>query len=267
VYKLLPAFEDVHLQLIGAMIACRDRSRPTTVHKLRTTVRRLEAVLRCALEEHPKAARLCEAIAKAHRKLARVRKASGAVRDIDVQRNLASGFADQFEGRARAKNAEVIRKENDFLQHRLKRRRKKAERELRQILTILELRTERSLEGVAKELSELTASGFSPLVLAQRWTKEAYTRNEEICRDKFHELRKQTKSARYIAELQPESKAAAGLARRLHGIQSVIGYWHDLELLTQEAVESLGRHALLSEGIERTRQKALKDVERLLKSQ
>jgi CHAD domain-containing protein len=253
--QLQPAFEDLRIRLMEAIAACRDRSQPKAVHNLRTLTRRLEALLTAAAEEHRGAVRLHNAIDKVRDNLKQIRRAAGAVRDLDVLDKLTQSIAD-----------ESMQQDAESLCHHLSQDREPAAKELQHLLTFVELDIERNLQRTAKRLAALSEKSTEAATIATRWTKSARPRNGngQLTSRQLHNFRKRTKTARYLAELQPESEAAANLAESLHELQDKIGYWHDCELLAQQANQILGKKSALSKAVDEQRKTAFRQAMSML---
>lgn len=216
-------------------------------------------------EEHPEAVKLSAAIGTVARQIKRIRKAAGLVRDIDVNRKLANKITEESANRAERSKLEAIHKDNEELQCKLRRLRRKLARKLKNLLGTAEVDLHRKLQRVKRRASKLTDQKLAPLEIAQRWTLAASVKNRRGSEADIHEIRKQTKIARYVAELQSDSKPAVALARRLQRVQDAIGYWHDLDLLGDVAAKQLGAEALLTQTIKQRGEAALRNAQEFLK--
>ena len=85
-------FEHLHSEFFAALEACRVRPRPKAVHQLRTTARRLEALLNAAKRRQRGNAKFGRKVDKALKALKPIRQAAGPVRDMDVQMGLLEGL-------------------------------------------------------------------------------------------------------------------------------------------------------------------------------
>lgn len=92
--NLSSTFEQLHAELGKSLAACGDDADSRAVHSLRTTSRRIEALLRAVSEEHPRAELLRRDAERALRPLKKVRAAAGPVRDLDVQRKWVAEIAE-----------------------------------------------------------------------------------------------------------------------------------------------------------------------------
>ena len=216
------------LTLKAAMAACLDDPKPEAVHKLRSSTRRLEAVLEVLnssadLPTLPKRSRAFR------RSLRQIRRASGAVRDLDVHRELLSSYQAVSGATELDKELQALRK-------------KKVKKLHRQILADedeIRLTLDR-LEATVAELSDLNLSGGNLVDAARSWLTPAVRGLNPHEDEGLHSIRKACKTARYIAEIGGESsKTAAKFAKRLENVQQTTGAWHDCLLLLNQAHASL----------------------------
>ena len=251
-------FEELRMAFVAAVVACRVESSKKAVHAVRTGTRRLEALLLKVGEDHAQAAGLHDALKGALKHLGRIRKAAGAVRDLDVQMGLAEEVADALRLHKRGEVREEITKEYERLERRLKRRRKRFGAALDAELKKSELKMERSLEKIADEIAGLRTEGPSLLETARRWTRATAAQMGALNEENLHEYRKRTKAARYVAEEQEGSAVARRFAAELRRVQDVIGEWHDWSLLGERTARVLGGDAALTEALGVRRQRSLK---------
>lgn len=254
-------FDRLHTELLEAVVACRADPGKHAVHSVRTGTRKLEALLRKALEDHPGASHLHKTARKAQRNLKRIRRAAGPVRDLDIHRQLAEELHGQALSAAETASRGSLSEDYKELDESLRKRRKRAARRLEKVLQKQELPLESALEDVAGSLAQLRAASAPPLKTASRWTHAsslpALDPSADSFEEELHGYRKRTKAARYIADLQKSSAEARELVQRLKKIQDSIGRWHDLLLLTEEAAGLLGKHATLTSIVRSQRDDAL----------
>ncbi|MGA8150938.1 MAG: CHAD domain-containing protein [Terriglobales bacterium] len=195
---------------------------PENVHKFRTNSRRVEALL---LEVVREPRRNDEKLLK---RLARLRKKAGRVRDLDVQisclRNLkipqGNGHKTQF--------LETLVQERAL-------REKKLARAFDH-KTAAEIR--KRLKRAASEMS--IPKNTEPLSLTVNRLAQLGRGQEPITEKILHQYRIIGKRARYIAELAVDDPETVRLVADLKKMQDVIGDWHDWLKLTQKAEELLG---------------------------
>jgi CHAD domain-containing protein len=216
------------LTLKAAMADCLDDPKPEAVHKLRSSARRLKAVLEVLnssadLPTLPKRSRAFR------RSLRQIRRTSGEVRDLDVHCELLSAY-------------QAISGATE-LERELKALRKKKVKKLHQQILADEdeigLTLDR-LEATVAELTDLNLSGGQLVDSARSWLISAVRDLDPHEDEDLHSIRKACKTARYIAEIGGEaSKTAAKFAKRLENVQQTTGAWHDCLLLLNHAHASL----------------------------
>jgi CHAD domain-containing protein len=216
------------LILKAAMADCLDNPKPEAVHRLRSSNRRLEAVLEVLtpsadLPALPKRSRAFK------RSVREIRRISGDVRDLDVHRELlhayeAIGGTTELEMELQALRKRKVKKlqqqilsDEDEIHHTLDR-----------------------LEMTFAGLDDFNLSGGRLIHAARSWLAPAVRGLDAHEDDDLHSIRKVCKTARYIAEIGSEaSKTAAKFAKRMEDVQQTIGAWHDCLLLLKHAQASL----------------------------
>ncbi len=259
-------FDRLHTEFVEALVACRADAGKHAAHKLRTGTRKLEAVLRKTLEDHKGAGQLHKTAKKAERRLKRIRKAAGPVRDLDVHRELAEELHTQALSSVDKASRDLLGKEYNELHRSLRKKRKQAAAKLENMLQKQEVGVESALEKVTDSLAQLSAAGPPAVETAFQWTQASslplLDPGADSFEDELHGYRKRTKAARYIAGLQQTSAQARQLAERLKKMQDSIGRWHDLMLLTEEATGLLGKRSVLSSIVRSQRDEALQAATR-----
>jgi CHAD domain-containing protein len=195
---------------------------PRNVHRLRTSIRRVEAVLEELIPDPDRNQR------KLLKLLTRLRRRAGRVRDLDVQiaalRNLK---VSDIPGR----KAQIL---SSFSELRLAR-----EGKLRKALdrsTVQELR--KRLKRVDRNLSTLIHEDFlPPLPLALRMFERLAAKNQTLSETSLHQYRIEGKRARYIAELAGDLPEAQTFVAHLKRMQDVLGEWHDWLTLAQSVAQ------------------------------
>jgi CHAD domain-containing protein len=216
--------------LKSAIADCLDDPSTKSVHKLRSSTRRLEATLELLdVATNIEIRRKSKPLRKA---LGSIRRAAGAVRDLDVHRNLL---------RVYKKNRDTIQLERALISareksaRRLRTQLKKGQQKLHQEIDDLEI--------ILKPTRDLDLSGAELLRLTRTWFATSVCNLDPQQDDQLHSIRKAGKTARYIAETGADnSKAVAGLAARFEHAQETLGAWHDFLLLLSEAKASLPEH-------------------------
>lgn len=262
-----------------------------TVHKLRTGTRRCGALLQSLLDQ-PSRARIFISRRKDAEKLLRqwkkLRRAAGAVRDMDVHRELVARMlktldAQENPGPQKQQYVDALKRELERLDTWLKGERHAHSQQLQKEAA---KRLDRCRQLTAKVLGDFPQSASAqkkngkpargqapryirgPALLAlDDFYKISETR-PMLDRENLHDFRKETKEARYVAEAGGEESRAKAVAKALKRIQDEIGGWHDLDALTLEARQALGNQSAelrdkLHQEAERKLQSAIASTEKM----
>jgi CHAD domain-containing protein len=195
---------------------------PESVHKFRTSSRRVEAVLS---EVVPELNRNDEKLLKL---LSRLRKKAGRVRDLDVE--IASLRSLKIPGGNGHKSQFV-----DALVHdRAKRQEKLAKAFDRKTAAKVSKRLKRATDDID------IPKNAEPLTLTLSKLAKLSPDHAPLTEKTLHQYRIIGKRARYIAELADEDSEAKRLVDQLKHMQDVIGDWHDWLKLTQKAEKLFG---------------------------
>jgi CHAD domain-containing protein len=200
------------------------------VHRLRTTIRRIESL---AAYARPDLGRKQE---KALKSLCGLRKRAGKVRDLDVQMKLLDAIANTS-----------TRQDRHALNELLKR--KRSRQAMRLSATIakvqdskLSAQVERILEKAA-EASTTAETQVSPLLQARQEMEQLAaetTVNSSTRAGLLHKIRIRIKKIRYLAELAEKIPERESFLAELKATQDVLGDWHDWEELTFTAEKQFG---------------------------
>ena len=197
------------------------RPAPERVHKFRTTSRRVEALLsELVAGHHGNESKLLK-------RLARLRKKAGRLRDLDVE--IAALRALRFP-QANGHKSQVM---GALVKERAKREKKLVKASDRATIAVLRRRLRRS----AKDLE--VPANREPLALTFRKLREL-SQNTVLTEKMLHEYRIIGKRARYIAEFASDDPARQRVVDQLKHMQDVIGDWHDWLKLSQKAEKILG---------------------------
>ncbi|MGH9521952.1 MAG: CHAD domain-containing protein [Terriglobales bacterium] len=220
------------------LLSHKGKPTPERVHHVRTTARRLEAVLQvCYPEPGSRVTRLM-------RQLKKLRRRAGRVRDIDVQtaalRGLKIGRESERKSRLLAHLADTRDSEEDKFR--------------KAVQGALSKKVAKHLDQVADELAQSMAPpkpgepvqapvwlGFEPVLASLRMFVRATRESKVLTPENLHGYRTRCKRIRYIAEMAgdtPETKRVAGALKKL---QDGIGDWHDWVTLTNTAEELFKR--------------------------
>jgi CHAD domain-containing protein len=206
---------------------------PEGVHRLRTTIRRMEAILDALPEESHH---------KLRRQLRDIRKSAGSVRDLDVQQDLLKQL--RSDGHPEQKEAVALR---------LAKKRTKHEKRL---LATLDGENVASLKKRLRRLgSELRMGGDEiqtpilqdPVRTALEQFHQLSTEIESITQQSMHEFRTRCKRIRYLAEIGAGQPDGDLVVRELKRAQDAMGAWHDWWELARLAAKVLKGtpHAML----------------------
>jgi CHAD domain-containing protein len=215
------------LTLNAAIAACLEKPSVRSVHRLRSSTRRIEATLELLTISTNLRLR---SKSKSLRKILRtLRRAAGAVRDLDVHHELLKPYKN---------NNDTAKLEQNLISAREKSARKlrtalrKSQKQLHKELT--------QLETHLKPALDLNLNATTLLNLTRTWFAKAIANLDPRQDDELHSIRKAGKTARYIAESgAAASKSVAALATRFEAAQETLGAWHDCLLLLDEAKSTL----------------------------
>ena len=242
--KMKEGWQDVS----AAIEACAEEPTEKAVHQVRTRCRRLEALISAVVSIRLNAERLHSTGEALLRKIKKIRRAAGPVRDLDIHLSLLETIA----GDPPDEDAQELKK---TLERQRKRASVAALKDIERHRPELERRAARFLDAF-NDLS-VNAQELDTAVLAKARFLETAAAFSLIRADNLHDFRKQSKQARYIAEINPRSAASARLAKKLNCVQDAIGAWHDWDVMMEEAGEILGRtRAPLLRRIQANRSKA-----------
>jgi CHAD domain-containing protein len=225
------------------------------VHELRSSTRRVEAQLELlamvkGLPSYKPAAQ------KVLRRLEKLRRTAGKVRDCDVQDKLLKDEEHTMSSAVEASSD--LGKIRDKLRKQIAKDRQRNERKLlaaiEQQLPKLTRNTEQLLSAL-KPAKDLEVRVDDLLSTIER-KMERMLRSPERGEDHLHDLRKTAKRARYQCESMPSPQAAA-MAKRLEDLQDAGGAWHDLLDLATVCHKEFGPEHPLSRVLEHLRDERL----------
>jgi CHAD domain-containing protein len=253
-------FKHLHSEFFAALETCRVRPRRMAVHQLRTTARRLEALLNMAKRRQGGNVKFGRKVDKALKALKPIRRAAGPVRDMDVQRGLLEGLMKAKSAAMPVAERSIVNGEACKLQAELKECRKDAAAELILVIRDAENKELRRISPLQTDLygmkrTLLLKDGQS---IERRSARNLHTADHES----LHAYRKSSKSARYLAEMEEDSTAAEKFAKRMKKVLDAIGAWHDWMLLTRLAKETLGKSSALAEVLKKERDRTLRQAVR-----
>jgi CHAD domain-containing protein len=199
---------------------------PEAVHHLRTTIRRIETMVRAHAVEERRGAR------KLLKQLGRLRRRAGRVRDLDVQLIALRGLS-----------VEVSHRDLAILRQQLE---KTHGKRLRRLQAAVEAELSEGLSGRARRVLErlvsdgqATASSRDSTQAALRRFQALAQRYPEFTEANLHEFRIRCKRVRYLAEMGGESPESQPVIAELMRIQDSVGEWHDWVALAETAEQVL----------------------------
>jgi CHAD domain-containing protein len=251
-------FEHLHCEFFAALEACSVRPHPKPVHQLRTTTRRMEALLNTAKRRRHGNASLERKIDKALKALKPIRAAAGPVRDTDVQRKLLADLLNSAGAVKPSSEQCLLKEETRKLEAKLKQSRKDTATDL---ISAIKDSTNKRLKWLSPLQSDLYSLKWMHLLKDAHSIERRSSRRLDVADpESLHEYRKNTKFARYIAEMEEESAPAKQFAKKVKKVLDAIGRWHDWMLLTQLARETLGKSSKLAQVLKKKRDRSLRQV-------
>lgn len=214
-------------ELVTLVKAVEAKPKPRSVHKLRTTIRRVEALFAEDDDTQTRAER------RVRKQLARVRRRAGKVRDADVHLEALGGLAlDGAAAEARDAVSDALAKQ-------------RAKREKKLVRTLAEERD----RGIVKRLREVAATAVVDRVAIDEGRVLATVADDfaralgeaaPLGAETLHDFRIHTKRLRYVAESALPARNAARAVAELKRVQDAIGGWHDWTTLMERARKALG---------------------------
>lgn len=207
------------------------------VHQLRTNSRRVQSLLFLHPDVQGKSAK------KLVKHLRKVRRAAGAVRDLDVQSEwlrgvgpAADSILKSFASKRKRAAARLVTKVGEELELGMRRRLLK----LRRALATAESLSSTALTEAVLDRSKTISNNFNVVNV-----------------ENLHEFRIECKRIRYMAELVTGHDTSASLVKKLKRAQDEIGAWHDWCTLTATVAAHKHTTAELNETMRRNEQEHL----------
>ncbi len=213
----------------------RKKPQAETVHQIRTTARRLEALLE-AHADHAGPAQ-----PKLAKRLRRLRRRAGRVRDLDVQ---MTALRTVKIGRDAARKTQLM---DHLAAERARRERKliaaldddslrKLRRQLLRAQAVV-APPENPSSAIDSPARLRRRAPLDPLPMALRAFARLARETGPLTEANLHEFRTRGKRIRYIAEMAGDDPQAKRMVKELKRMQDAIGEWHDWLVLTQKAEE------------------------------
>lgn len=205
------------------------RAAPEAVHRLRTTVRRLETLI------GTQAAGKQRTLGKLAKQLSTLRRRAGKVRDLDVQLAVLHGV-----------RTEAGQREKTVLARHLTAVRGKCEKKLLgsvqdEIDSGLRKRMRRGIDLLANPSQSQPPEDFAAEAL--RKFQQLVEYQPLLTEENLHEFRLECKRIRYLAEMGAVTPATARIVSALKRVQDAMGAWHDWFTLTDTAEDVLPNRA------------------------
>jgi CHAD domain-containing protein len=210
------------------------------VHALRVITLRVQAEMDLDLAELPRASHQAQAILEFGRQGERLRKVLGPVRELDVWIGKMQGLREALAESTGylPKSTRACIRQIERLELRLKEQRKQSEKKL--ILAIGKRKD--NFNEAAEEIDRTVHLHAHETDAAAE--KMIRARFADVARDfpvfdevNVHDFRKRIKMVRYLAEIHSSDSACAQIAAQMKKLQSVIGEWHDWQVLGEDVRE------------------------------
>ena len=207
-----------------------DGATPKKIHRLRTTIRRIESVVGYA---HPD---LGKKLGRSLETLKILRKRAGKVRNVDVQRKLLGRIGNGSTARDRKTLCDVLEKKRERHVYRLNS--VVAKHHDKKFLSRID-RVAEIAEGAAAadRLPPLEEARLQIARMADDFSSQSIKPN------RLHQARIQLKKIRYIAELAVESPEGKRFVEEIKAVQDTLGEWHDWEDLARLAEKHFAQRA------------------------
>ena len=241
--------------------ACAGDPEEEAVHNVRTSTRRIEAMLDTIVRElSPRTAAnsgegnpVGEAAQKWLRLLKRIRRAAGAVRDLDVHRGLLKkrGWLENPDSNENHQpgpevadsSSYTLGKQAEDLDAWLRGSRQEEAKPLIKAAPKWSERLDKELfsfEAAMEQARSPRKRVRSAAAVALDAFARLSTQMERLDASNLHDFRKGAKKARYMAESGGDDAHAVAVMKALKKLQDEIGDWHDWLVLAEEAHEALG---------------------------
>jgi CHAD domain-containing protein len=216
-----------------------DETTPKSIHRLRTTIRRIESIVGYARPD------LGKKLERSLETLEDLRKRAGKVRNVDVQKKLLGKIGNGSTATDRKRLADILEK--------------KREKQIRRMSSAVARcgdkkflsRIEKIADRVAlvssepgKILAPLEEARLELARMADQFSSHSIKPN------RLHQARIQLKKLRYVAELAEESPEGKVFVAEIKAVQDRVGEWHDWEelaLLAEKQFADRANCALLRE--------------------
>lgn len=205
---------------------------PGYVHRLRTTIRRIETLVASAPLD------LSKKQQASLRKLAALRKRAGRVRDLDVQLDLLGAIANGSTATDRSMLAELLQQKRE----------KQAERLKRAVEASRTPKFSSHVKSVFRKAAE-ASQGREPAEALRRAKEQLaalgaeFEDHQALKPSLLHDVRIKLKGIRYLGEQAEESEEQQRFLGEMRNVQDALGVWHDWEELAKTAEKQFGDRA------------------------
>lgn len=203
---------------------------PKRVHRLRTTIRRIESLVEFA---EPNLSKKQERVLE---DLAALRKRAGRVRDLDVQLVLLGAIGNTSAAADRRQLVDVLRRKRSKQVERLTAFVGEAQEQ--KVRTIFD-----AITAQAADAPQMLDESSEPYERAKRALADLAAEYASQAKPKagaLHEIRVRLKKIRYVAEIAEESAEQKEFLAALKSAQDTLGAWHDWEELAKTAEKEFG---------------------------
>jgi CHAD domain-containing protein len=222
--------ERLRAGLSSALVRLADEISPKRVHRLRTTIRRIESLIAFSEPEMGKK------LEKAMEQLSALRKRAGRVRDLDVQLGLLGAIGNTSASGDRRLLADALKSKRAKQVERL--RAAVAEAKEQKVRAIFDALNAQSAD--APKMLDESGEPFERAKRAIAVLAAEYASQTKPKAGALHEIRIRLKKIRYLAELGEESVGQKEFLAALKSVQDALGAWHDWEELAKAAEKQFG---------------------------
>lgn len=202
-----------------------DEVAPKSVHRLRTSIRRIESLVSYS---HPD---LDKKLERSLEKMADLRKQAGKVRDLDVQVGLLGALANGSTVRDRETLSELLWKKRD----------RQAKRLASFLRKLQESKFFARMNRIAEKAGAKPDEANRPLAPLEEARAQLvamasdFSSRQTFKLSRLHDARICLKRIRYLAELAEASAEQKEFIGELKAVQDAIGDWHDWQELSGTA--------------------------------
>lgn len=204
---------------------------PKSIHRLRTTIRRMESLLGYAQPD------LGKKLERSLERLEDLRRRAGKVRNIDVQKKLLNTLG----------NGSSVRDRKSLLEMLDKKREKQVARLDAAVVKCADGKFLARMDRIAEKVVMAPSAPGQPAPLDEARLQLAKMTDDfssqSIKPNRLHGARIQLKKIRYLAEFAEESPEGTVFIEEIKAVQDALGAWHDWEDLTKLAEKHFAQRA------------------------